>query len=146
MRYVEWYGECYMSMKTVNIALVDDENDVGFLYRALLKKQIKSQECELHFFNAAQKFLDYLEVGEKKDEILILITDINMPNIDGFTLLGIVEKQYPQLELYISSAYGSNEYKEKANTFNIKGFIEKPINLDRIRKIVQNKFVQINKN
>lgn len=130
--------------RSVHIALVDDEEDVGFIYRALLKRQIKDQTCVLHFFNSANSFLDFLNENELQEEISLLITDINMPNMDGFTLLSILKNKMVSFDCYISSAYGSKEFRDKGDTFAIKGFIEKPIDLELVREIVSKKRFEIN--
>ena len=67
-----------------------------------------------------------------------------MPIMDGLTLLENIKGKFPQLDLYLSSAYGSSEYTDRAYSYDIKKFIEKPISLKLIRSIIHDKYLEIN--
>lgn len=125
----------------VKIAVVDDEEEVGIIYKAMLKNEIKSNMCIFSFFNSASDYLNFIQSPENDTEHMIVISDINMPEMDGFTLLGKVQNEFPHIDLYISSAYGNRETKERSSQYNIKGFFEKPVDFSEIKKAVEKKFM-----
>lgn len=130
-------------MTPINIALVDDEQDVEFLYRAALRKEISSKKIHLNFFTNGQELLDFLRSKYEEVKILILVSDINMPNMDGLTLVGIINKEFPKIDLYLSSAY-EKPSADEINNISIKDYLQKPVDFDHLKKIIDLKVNEIN--
>jgi len=126
--------------KIVNMALVDDEADVGVIYKTKLRKEIKSGALALFFFLSGQELLDFLAKNSSKIEIIILVSDIAMPNMDGLTLAERVKKEYPTIDLYISSAFDRDYYRERAQSLGVKGFLPKPVDFDLLKKLISEKY------
>ena len=92
-------------MNTVKILSVDDEADLELLLTQYFRRKIRQGEYEFFF---AHNGLEALDVLQEHPDIDIILSDINMPEMDGLTLLSKVnEKQNPALKFIIVSAYGN---------------------------------------
>lgn len=126
-------------MLPINIAVVDDEPETETIYAFALRKFIRDKKAHLHYFPGGYELLDFLQ--EKKDEIkiLILVSDINMPNMNGIELIKRIRKDFPYIDLYLSSAYDASSYQEQMKKNNVIDFFEKPVDFDRINKMIEHK-------
>lgn len=123
----------------VNLAVVDDELDVEILYKMSLRKEIKQGIVDVFFFSSGRELLEFLRQKNAEIKILILVSDINMPNMDGVTLVKAVHEEFPLIDLYLSSAYDYNNYAGDASTYGLKGYFEKPVDFEEVRKLVLQK-------
>lgn len=126
-------------MAKIHMALVDDEADVEIIYKTFLRKEISKDLLKLFFFIEAQELLDFLRTDGHDCQILILVSDINMPNMDGLTLVEIVNKEFPHIDLYLSSAYDYENAREKMKESNVIDYLEKPVDFNRVKEIIRNK-------
>ena len=76
-----------------------------------------------------------LEVFEK-EKIDVLLTDINMPFMDGIELLSRVHEEYPGTETVIFSGYDEFSYAKKAISYGVSAYILKPVNPEEFEKVV----------
>ncbi len=106
------------------IMIVDDENDFEQLIRQKFRRQIREQEYEFVF---AQNGKDALEKLELNPDIEIVFSDINMPIMDGLTLLLKLNEKNPLLKAVIVSAYGDMDNIRVAMNRGAFDFICKPI-------------------
>ena len=106
------------------IMIVDDENDFEQLIRQKFRRQIREQEYEFVF---AQNGKDALEKLDLNPDIEIVFSDINMPIMDGLTLLLKLNEKNPLLKAVIVSAYGDMENIRVAMNRGAFDFICKPI-------------------
>ncbi|RPI73038.1 MAG: response regulator [Ignavibacteriales bacterium] len=111
----------------VNILVVDDEPDVKYLILQKFRKQIAAGEYEFSFAGHGEEALDKIK---SNGQINLILTDINMPVMDGLTLLTrIGEINNPVLRSVIISAYGDMENIRTAMNRGAYDFITKPIDL-----------------
>ncbi len=120
----------------VRIAIVDDEVEVFNLFKLKFKKQIRNNDYTFHFFENGKDCYDFIH-GHDEIQIIIVFTDINMPVMDGLTLLELLKKNHPDIDVYLVSAYDYAPYKEKASESGTSGFIAKPFNFDEIQKFIE---------
>jgi len=92
-----------VSDTSVKILVVDDERDVEMLIRQKFRKQIKENKYSFLF---ACDGLQALETIRRDPQINIVMTDINMPVMDGLTLLSRLSELNRLLKIVIVSAYG----------------------------------------
>ena len=76
-----------------------------------------------------------LEVFEK-EKIDVLLTDINMPFMDGIELLSRIHEEYPGTETVIFSGYDEFSYAKKAISYGVSAYILKPVNPEEFEKVV----------
>ncbi len=125
-------------MKKVNLTyIIDDDNIFIFVLKKILEKNQSFEEV-LDFKN-----------GEKVIELLsnitgiipnIILLDINMPVIDGWQFLEQIEKlpNKDKFNIFImSSSIDANDIKKSKSFSTVKDFISKPINNDKLNKLLE---------
>lgn len=117
----------------INIVAIDDEEDVAALYKVYFKKEVKKELITLNCFNSGESCLEYLKSRDGEETQLILC-DINMPEMDGFQVLESVKKDYPNIHVYMVSAYDSDEYLGKAKSLGASEYFTKPVDFIELKK------------
>ena len=106
------------------ILVVDDETDLEILIKQKFRKEIRKKEYEFLF---AINGKDALEKLLEDPEVDIVLSDINMPEMDGLTLLSKLNELSPLIQSVIVSAYGDMENIRTAMNRGAFDFITKPI-------------------
>jgi signal transduction histidine kinase len=117
------------------ILVVDDEPDLEPLICQKFRRNIRHKEIEFFFANNGIEALSQLE---SQPDIDIVITDINMPEMDGLTLLTNLSEQYPTIRSIIISASGDMDNIRAAMNRGAFDFLTKPLNLQDL-EITTNK-------
>lgn len=121
----------------IHIVIVDDEADTHLLYKLKFKKMFpESDQLNLISFSNGFDCLEYLKQNPTPTVDLIM-TDINMPEMDGFELLGKVHKQFPHIPVYMISAYESSDFRNKAEQMGAAQFLSKPVDFSRLFNCIQ---------
>lgn len=123
------------------ILVVDDEIDLEVLIKQKFRKKIRDKEYEF-LFSVNGK--DALNKIEENQDIDIVLSDINMPEMDGLTLLAELNKSKPLLKSVIVSAYGDMENIRTAMNMGAFDFITKPINFDDLSITVEKTLNNVN--
>lgn len=122
----------------IKILVVDDEKDLELLIKQRFRKQIREQEYEFTF---AINGNDALGKLKEREDVSIVLTDINMPEMDGLTLLNKLNETKPLVKSVIVSAYGDMDNIRAAMNRGAFDFLCKPINFDdltlTLKKTVQ---------
>ena len=125
----------------VKILSVDDETDLEVLLTQYFRRKIRKGEYEFFF---AHNGLEALQVLLKHPDIAIILSDINMPEMDGLTLLTkINEMRNPSLKCIMVSAYGDMENIRHAMNNGAFDFATKPIDLDDLQLTIDKAVEQI---
>lgn len=112
----------------IKILSVDDEQDMEMLISQLFRKQIRDKKYEFVFANNGNEALEKLE---ESNDIALILSDINMPGMDGLTFLSkINEKQNPLLKAIMVSAYGDMDNIRTAMNRGAFDFVTKPVNFE----------------
>ena len=90
----------------VSILAVDDETDVAELFRQRFRSEARQGTYVLHFANSGDQALQLLD-DEIEPELLTILSDINMPGMDGLTLLERVKQRFLDLPVMMVMAYGT---------------------------------------
>jgi len=115
------------TVAATKIMVVDDEPALEALIRQKFRTQIKEGEMEFSF---ASNGVEALEILDRDEEIGIVLTDINMPEMDGLTLLAkLRERKNRIFRSIVISAYGDMENIRTAMNLGASDFITKPIDL-----------------
>jgi class 3 adenylate cyclase/FixJ family two-component response regulator len=111
----------------IKILIVDDETDLEILIRQKFRKKIREQQYEFIFAingnDAMTKINEYPDVE-------IVLSDINMPEMDGLTLLTRLNEFNPLVKTVMVSAYGDMENIRKAMNRGAFDFLTKPVDFD----------------
>jgi len=126
-----------LSTEQVKILVVDDEPDLELLIRQKYRHQIKKAEISFEF---AENGEDALEKLKDHPETDIVLTDINMPKMDGLTLLQYLPEHSPVMKAIIVSAYGDMDNIRTAMNRGAFDFITKPINFADLQQTIEKTF------
>ena len=125
----------------VKILSVDDEMDLELLLTQYFRRKIRKGEYEFFF---AHNGLEALTILLNQKDINIILSDINMPEMDGLTLLTkINEMQNPALKCIMVSAYGDMGNIRQAMNNGAFDFATKPIDLDDLSVTIEKAIEQI---
>ena len=125
----------------VKILSVDDETDLELLLTQFFRRQIRKGEYEFYF---AHNGLEALQFLLKYPDISIILSDINMPEMDGLTLLAkINEMRVPSRKCIMVSAYGDMDNIRHAMNGGAFDFATKPIDLDDLQLTINKAIEQI---
>ena len=109
------------------ILVVDDEADLEILIKQKFRKKIRSQDYEFVF---ASNGVHALQQLEEHSDVGVVLSDINMPEMDGLTLLSKLSEQHTLLKSIIVSAYGDMDNIRTAMNRGAFDFITKPVNFE----------------
>ncbi|MBL7743062.1 MAG: response regulator [Chitinophagaceae bacterium] len=109
------------------ILVADDETDLEVLIRQKFRRQIREQQYEFVF---AVNGSDALEKLQQHPDIAIVLSDINMPEMDGLTLLTKMTDMAPLTKAVMVSAYGDMDNIRTAMNRGAFDFITKPVNFE----------------
>lgn len=120
-------------MKT-KILLVDDEADLEFLFRQRFRRQIQSNEYEFVFVRDG---LEALGALRQQSDIDLILSDINMPGMDGLTLLSHLPEVNAFVRTVMVTAYGDMDNIRTAMNRGAFDFITKPINFKDLEVTIE---------
>ncbi|MCE1197966.1 MAG: response regulator [Marinilabiliales bacterium] len=124
----------------IKILIVDDETDFEILIRQKFRKKIREQHYDFVF---AINGKDALQKLEEFPEVEIVLSDINMPEMDGLTLLSRLNELNPLLKTVIVSAYGDMENIRKAMNRGAFDFVTKPVNFEDLELTMEKTIRQV---
>jgi CheY-like chemotaxis protein len=118
---------------SVSILVVDDEPDVADLFRQRFRRESREGKYVMHFATSGEQALDRL-ADEIEPTLIAVLSDINMPGMDGLELLGAIKQRRPDLPVIMVSAYGDDERRRCASELGARQFITKPVDFDRLKE------------
>jgi CheY-like chemotaxis protein len=116
-----------------SILVVDDEPDVADLFRQRFRREARRGTCVLHFAASGEEALDRLSNGFQP-ELIVILSDINMPGMDGLSLLREIKERRPDLPVMMVTAYGDDERRRRAVEAGAHQFLTKPVDLDLLKE------------
>ena len=121
---------------SVSILIVDDEPDVAALFRQRFRREARQGTYVLHFAGSGEQALQMLE-HDIEPQLIVILSDINMPGMDGLTLLREVKQLRPDLPVMMVTAYGDDERRRRAGEYGAAEFITKPVDFDLLKRQLQ---------
>ena len=118
---------------SVSILVVDDEPDVAELFRQRFRREVRQGTYVLHFAASGEEALDKLADGIEP-QLIVILSDINMPGMDGLTLLREIKQRRPELPVMMVTAYGDDERRRRAGEYGAAEFITKPVDFDLLKE------------
>ncbi|MAT40110.1 MAG: response regulator [Ectothiorhodospiraceae bacterium] len=116
----------------MNVLVVDDEKDVEILFNQVFWREIRKKLIELSFAFSGEEALEIIQASDAA--YVLILSDINMPGMSGLSLLKILKEKYPGTKVYMITAYGNDEYYQKAQEYGADGYINKPIDFEELRE------------
>jgi CheY-like chemotaxis protein len=118
---------------SVSILVVDDEPDVPELFRQRFRREARQGTYVLHFAASGEEALDQL-ASAIEPELIVILSDINMPGMDGLELLRQVKERRPDLPVMMVTAYGDEERRRRASEFGAFEFVTKPVDFEVLKE------------
>lgn len=124
---------------TVKILVVDDEPLLEYVIQQHFRQQIRAKEFEFIFAQNGQQALDFLGTNL----LDLVLTDINMPEIDGLTLLAKLPEVDDTLKAIVVSAYGDLANIRTAMNRGAFDFLTKPLDFQDMQRTIQRALVTV---
>src|SRR5271156_5495093 len=111
----------------MKILVVDDEVDVQSLFLQRFRKEIKGGEFDFAFALSGEEALSFLD--KNHSEVILILSDINMPGMSGIELLTRIRHSYekPPPVVMMITAYGDEENRQQALEKGANEFLTKPL-------------------
>ena len=119
---------------SAKILAVDDEPDFELLITQRFRRQIRDQEFEFRFAHHGEEALTALSA---EPDIELMLLDINMPVMDGLTLLSELRERQLDVQAIIVSAYGDMTNLRTAMNRGAFDFVTKPVDLSDLEITVR---------
>src|SRR5215510_5640688 len=110
---------------TFSILIVDDEADVAEMFRQRFRREARQGTYVLHFAASGEEALLKLADGIRP-QLIVILSDINMPGMDGLSLLREIKTRRPDLPVMMVTAYGDDERRRLAGKYGAAKIITKP--------------------
>ena len=116
--------------ETRKVLVVDDEPDVEPMFRQQMRREVRAGLYEFLFATSGRHAL---EVLEEHPDVRLVITDLNMPEMNGWELLDALGETWPEMPSMVVSAYGNDENMRRAEERGAQSFVVKPVNFRELR-------------
>ena len=117
---------------SVSILVVDDEPDVADLFRQRFRREARQGTYVMHFAASGEQALQLL-AGEIQPKLIVILSDINMPGMDGLQLLCEIKRRRPDLPVMMVTAYGDDERRRRASQLGACEFMTKPVDFQQLK-------------
>ena len=111
---------------TARILMVDDEPDAQELFRQNFRREIRKGVYAFDFAISGEAALEVLK-GQTSPGVVLVLSDINMPGISGIELLAEIRQTWPELGVFMITAYGDTATEAKARDLGAERFLTKPV-------------------
>jgi CheY-like chemotaxis protein len=120
------------SARRASILIVDDEPNVADLFRQHFRREARQGTYVMHFAASGAEALNRLS-EEIRPALVAVLSDINMPEMDGLQLLAEIKQRFPDLPVMMVTAYGDEERRRRAAEYGAAEFITKPVEFDQLK-------------
>lgn len=116
----------------MRILIVDDELDVQHLFRQRFRRELRNGQISMDFAHSGEDALKFLEENDA-DSIVHVLSDINMPGMDGLELLKSIKEHYSEMKVFMITAYDNENYYEQAREYGCDDYLTKPIDFQNLK-------------
>jgi len=118
---------------TARILMVDDEPDAQELFRQNFRREIRKGVYIFDFALSGEAALEVLK-GQEPPEVVLVLSDINMPGMTGIELLAEIRKVWPEVGVFMITAYGDKATEAKARGLGAHRFLTKPVDFGQLKQ------------
>ncbi len=106
------------------------------MFRQRFRREARQGTYVLHFAESGEEALEKLTDGIRP-LLIVILSDINMPGMDGLTLLREIKTRRPDLPVMMVTAYGDEERRRQATEAGALQFLSKPVDFDLLKEELQ---------
>ena len=125
---------------SVLVLVVDDEPDVEALFRQQFRRDLRAQRFVMDFASSAPDAL--ARVSSTIGQLILILSDINMPGMTGLEMLPKVKEMRPEVPVIMITAYGDADTKRKALENGATDLLTKPIDFVALRREIDARLEQ----
>lgn len=121
----------------IKILVVDDEADVKPLFQQRFRKELRAHELEFDFALSGEEALEFMK--KKHSEIVLILSDINMPGMSGIELLSKIRHNFyePNPIVMMITAYGDDENRKQSIENGANDFLTKPLDFNLLKEKIK---------
>lgn len=123
----------------IRILVVDDESDVEMLFRQQFRRELRQKRYSMDFVLSAQEALAFMNREPDAQDLILILSDINMPGMSGLELLPQIKAARPALPVIMITAYGDVDTRQRALEAGAQGLLTKPIDFDALKGEIENR-------
>lgn len=123
-------------MIAITILVVDDEPDMVDLFERRFRREIRKHDYVMHYADSGEAALALLSQGTDP-EVMLILSDINMPGISGIELLAEAKRRWPDLPIAMITAYGDKDSYCRAMEAGASDFLTKPIDFGLLKEKIR---------
>jgi two-component system, chemotaxis family, chemotaxis protein CheY len=118
----------------MKILVVDDEEDMQTLFEQRFRKEIREHKVSFAFATSGEEALFYF--NEHDHEVVLILSDINMPGMNGLELLHHIKQKHatPPPVVMMITAYADEENYRRAMLLGADDFITKPLDFKLLKE------------
>ncbi len=113
--------------------MVDDEPDAKELFRQNFRREIRKGVYVFDFAQSGMEALGLLE-GEDAPEVILVLSDINMPGMTGVELLEQIKQKWPDIPVFMITAYGDATTEGTVREKGAENFLTKPVDFPALKE------------
>jgi CheY-like chemotaxis protein len=125
------------------ILVVDDEPDVADLFRQNFRKELRASRFAMDFASSAQEALVKVEGAAGAADLILILSDINMPGMSGLEMLPKARQARPDVPIIMITAYGDAETRRRATEHGAAGLFTKPIDFPELRQAIDARLASV---
>jgi two-component system, response regulator YesN len=121
----------YQHNRPHRVLLVDDEATLVFFLKQGLQES--SLTCQVDVASSGEEALTKLTYSPYD----VLVTDLKMPGISGFTLVEVARSLYPTIKVILMTAFSSREVQDESEQLQVNGYLIKPFATSQLQQILE---------
>lgn len=115
------------------VVIVDDELEMEFIYNLMLENQIKQGLIQLKFFSDSRHFIEWLKLNSPD----LILTDINMPFMDGPKVMELIKESGRNIPTYFVSGHDESDFKKIMLELGVYRFLSKPLDINNLQDLIE---------
>ena len=126
-----------MEQSGLNVLVVDDEEDVQWLFKQQFRREIRAGQISFHFALSGEEALSFMR-AQGSAHVVLVFSDINMPGMTGLELLKKLRSEFQDLPVHMITAYGDEQNRSTAERLGANDFLTKPLDFTLLKDKLNN--------
>lgn len=118
-----------------SVLVVDDEPDMVRLFQRGFRRELRKGDYVMHFALSGEEAMRLL-ADKIEPELMLILSDINMPGMSGLDLLERTKDIHPELPVIMITAYSDQDRRSRALDIGAADFLAKPIDFDQLKSTI----------